>query len=222
VKFTRGGIPRFDRGSMNGTSRYRLAKRALDVASASAGLVALSPVMAATAAAVWLDSGRPVLFRQQRVGKDGVPFTIHKFRSMLPASSANPSPRGSGDPSGGDESHRVTRVGRFIRRWAIDELPQLVNVIHGQMSLVGPRPLIPEHDGLLNGSQAARRSVLPGMSGWAAVTGGLASSWNDRVRKDLYYVDNASLWLDMAVILLSVPAIASWGEPHANGSRLPE
>jgi lipopolysaccharide/colanic/teichoic acid biosynthesis glycosyltransferase len=203
---------------MIATARYRLAKRALDVASASAGLVALSPMMAATAVAVWLDSGRPVLFHQERVGKDGVPFTIHKFRSMLPASSSNPSPRGGGDPTGGDEFHRVTRVGRFIRRWAIDELPQLVNVIQGEMSLVGPRPLIPEHDGQLNGSQASRRSATPGMSGWAAVTGGLSSSWDERVRRDLYYVENASLWLDMAVILLSVPAIASWGEPHANGS----
>ena len=206
---------------MNDSTRYRLTKRALDVASASAGLVALSPVMVATAAAVWIDSGSPVLFHQERIGKDGEPFTIHKFRSMLPATPANPSPRGSGDPSGGDESHRVTRVGRFIRRWAIDELPQMINVIQGQMSLVGPRPLIPEHDGLLNGSQAARRSATPGMSGWAAVTGGLASSWEERVRRDLYYVENASLWLDMAVILLSIPAIASWGEPHASGSRTP-
>ncbi len=207
---------------MNASLRYRLAKRALDVASASAGLVALSPVMAATAAAVWLETGRPVLFRQVRVGKDGEPFTIHKFRSMRPARPASTTPRGGGDPTGGDESHRVTRVGGFIRRWAIDELPQLVNVIQGQMSLVGPRPLIPEHDGLLNGSQAARRSVTPGMSGWAAVTGGVKCSWDDRVSKDLYYIEHASIWLDLAVLLLSVPAIASWGEPHSNGCRRPQ
>lgn len=207
---------------MNATTRYRLTKRALDLASASVGLIALSPVMAATAVAVWLDSGRPVLFRQVRVGKDGVVFTIHKFRSMRPSAITATNPRGGGDPSGGDESHRVTRVGRFIRRWAIDELPQLVNVIYGEMSLVGPRPLIPQHDGLLDGSQAARRSVMPGMSGWAAVTGGARCSWDDRVRKDLYYVEHASVWLDLAVVLLSVPAIASWGEPHSNGCRCPQ
>ncbi len=197
-------------------------KRALDLWGASAALVATTPLMGATALAVWLDSGRPVIFRQPRIGRDGERFTIYKFRSMLPANDDVPPARGGGDPSGGDEAHRVTRVGRVIRRWALDELPQLVNVLRGEMSLVGPRPLIPEHDSLLDDRQAARRSITPGMTGWAAVTRGGDLGWDQRVDKDLYYLRNASLWLDLAILLLSVPAIASYGEPHGGRGRVPD
>ena len=202
--------------------RYRIAKRALDLGAASASLVGLAPLMGATAAAGWVDSGRPVILTQRRVGKDGQRFTIYKFRSMRPANGDTPPARGGGDPSGGGDAHRVTPVGRFIRRWALDELPQLINVVRGEMSLVGPRPLIPEHDALLRGAQAGRRAALPGMTGWAAVTGGGALSWEKRVDKDLYYLRNASLWLDLAILLLSVPAIASYGEPHGGQGRVPE
>ena len=205
---------------MTSINRYGVIKRAIDLAGASAGLVALTPVMGATALAVLLDSGRPVIFRQVRVGKLGQPFTIYKFRSMRPINGAAVFPRGGADLSDGDSS-RVTRVGRVIRRWAIDELPQLVNVLSGEMSLVGPRPLMPEHDGQLNGSQYSRRSVKPGLTGWAAVTGGRSRSWDERVDRDLYYVDNASTWIDLAIMILSVPAIASYGEPHGGEGRCP-
>ncbi len=198
------------------SNRYRVIKRALDLAGASAGLVALTPVIGATALAVMMDSGRPVIFRQVRVGKLGKPFTIYKFRSMRPLNGKLPPAAG-----GGDEARRVTRVGRVIRRWAIDELPQLVNVLSGEMSLVGPRPLIPEHDEQLNGSQNSRRSVKPGLTGWAAVTGGRSRSWDERVDRDLYYVENASTWIDLAIMILSVPAIASYGEPHGGEGRCP-
>jgi lipopolysaccharide/colanic/teichoic acid biosynthesis glycosyltransferase len=199
-----------------------VCKRALDVGAASAALVGLAPLIGATAAAVWCGSGRPVIFEQRRVGKDRQQFTIYKFSSMRPANGDTPPARGGGDPSGGDDAHRVTRVGRFIRRWALDELPQLVNVLRGEMSLVGPRPLIPEHDDLLHGHQTGRRAALPGMTGWAAVTGGGVLSWDERVEQDLYYLRNASMWLDVAILLLSVPAIASYGEPHGGRGRVPE
>jgi lipopolysaccharide/colanic/teichoic acid biosynthesis glycosyltransferase len=194
----------------------------LDIGAASAALVGLAPLIGVTAAAVWCESGRPVIFAQRRVGKDRQGFTIYKFRSMRPDHADAPPARGGGDPSGGDDAHRVTRVGRFIRRWALDELPQLVNVLRGDMSLVGPRPLIPEHDDLLRDHQAGRRAALPGMTGWAAVTGGGALSWDERVEQDLYYLRNASMWLDVAILLMSVPAIASYGEPHGGRGRVPE
>lgn len=196
-------------------------QRALDLSLSSAGIVGLAPLMGATALAVWLESGRPVIFCQPRVGKDGQRFTILKFRSMEPRNGTPHPVRGGGDPSGGPEAHRVTRVGRFIRRWALDELPQLVNVLRGEMTLVGPRPLIPEHDALLDEHQAARRGISPGMTGWAAVTGRGVQSWEERIDKDLYYLNNRSLWLDLAILLLSVPAIASYGEPHGAGGRVP-
>lgn len=203
-------------------SRHRPCKRMLDIGAASAALVGLAPLIGVTAAAVWCESGRPVIFAQRRVGKDRQGFTIYKFRSMRPDHADAPPARGGGDPSGGDDAHRVTRVGRFIRRWALDELPQLVNVLRGDMSLVGPRPLIPEHDDLLRDHQAGRRAALPGMTGWAAVTGGGALSWDERVEQDLYYLRNASMWLDVAILLMSVPAIASYGEPHGGRGRVPE
>ncbi|MDP7111760.1 MAG: sugar transferase [Myxococcota bacterium] len=203
-------------------SRHCACKRMLDIGAASAALVGLAPLIGATAAAVWWESGRPVIFAQRRVGKDRQGFTIYKFRSMHTARGDAPPARGGGDPSGGDDAHRVTRVGRFIRRWALDELPQLVNVLRGEMSLVGPRPLIPQHDDLLRGHQAGRRAALPGMTGWAAVTGGGALSWDERVEQDLYYLRNASMWLDVAILLMSIPAIASYGEPHGGPGRVPE
>ena len=193
----------------------------MDVAVSSLGLAVLSPVMGVTALAVWADSGRPVIFRQRRIGRDGVPFTIFKFRSMRPPAPGREGPR---QPQAGcprEAAERMTRVGRFLRRWAIDELPQLLNVLRGEMSLVGPRPLIPEHDRLLRRDQEARRSINPGMTGWAAVTGGGAGSWEQRVDKDLYYLENASLWMDAAIILLSGPAIAGYGEPHSGRGRTP-
>jgi len=207
---------------MRSGGRSELTKRTFDVALASVGLVVTAPLMGVTAAAVWLDSGRPIFFRQERIGRNGVLFTIRKFRSMRPDEAEPGEPRGGGDPSGGDESHRVTRVGRVIRRWAVDELPQLINVLSDDMSLVGPRPLIPEHEAAVGPGRALRRSVKPGMTGWAAVTAGPSRSWEERVARDVYYVDRGSLWMDLAILLLSVPAIASWGEPHGGLGRQPQ
>jgi len=204
------------------TRRPPPLKRALDLGVSSAGLVALAPLMGATALAVWLEAGRPVIFRQRRVGQDGEHFTILKFRSMEPQDGDSPPTRGGGDPSGDPRAHRVTRVGRFIRRWALDELPQLVNVLRGDMSLVGPRPLVPEHDALLHRHQAGRRAASPGMTGWAAVTARGSQSWEERIDKDLYYLHNRSLWLDLAILLMSVPAIARYGEPHGGRGRVPD
>lgn len=206
---------------MDARTRYRLLKRALDVTGATVGLFAAAPLIGTAALAVAVESGGPVLFRQQRIGRGGVPFTVYKLRSMRPDGAGTPDPRGGGEPSGGDESHRVTRVGRVLRRWAIDELPQLVNVLRGEMSLVGPRPLIPEHAALLNGHEDERHSVKPGLTGWAAVTRATTRTWDERIDKDVYYVRHASLWMDLAILLLSVPAIASYGEPHGANARRP-
>lgn len=207
---------------MKRSRRTRLLKRALDVAGASAGLVVASPLVAVTAAAIVADGGGPVIFRQRRVGLHGGLFTVYKLRSMRENGQTTPGPRGGGEPSGGDESFRVTRVGKVIRRWAIDELPQLVNVLRGEMSLVGPRPLIPEHAALLNGHGAERHSVKPGLTGWAAVNRSSTRTWDERIDKDIYYVRHASMWMDLAIILLSVPAIASYGEPHGAAARRPD
>ncbi len=207
---------------MDARTHYRLLKRALDVTGAAAGLFAAAPLIGTAALAVAVESGRPVLFRQRRIGRGGVPFTVYKLRSMRPDGAELPDPRAGGTPSGGDESHRVTRVGRVIRRWAIDELPQLVNVLRGEMSLVGPRPLIPEHAALLNGHEVERHSVKPGLTGWAAVTRASTRTWDERIDKDVYYVRHASLWMDLAILLLSVPAIAHYGEPHGASARRPD
>jgi lipopolysaccharide/colanic/teichoic acid biosynthesis glycosyltransferase len=202
--------------------QYQLIKRTIDVAASTTGLAALAPVLGLTAAAVWADDGGPVIYRQTRIGLDGAPFTILKFRSMRGDDGGGPHEPRPGDPDAADESHRITRSGRVLRRWALDELPQLINVLRGEMSLVGPRPLIPEHDAMLRGKQERRRTVKPGLTGWAAVTGGSSRTWDERVDRDLYYVDHASTWMDLAIILLSFPAIASYGEPHGHRGRVPE
>ena len=178
-------------------------KRVLDPVAAALGLVVLSPVYAAIAVAVVVDSGRPVLFVSGRAGKDGRPFRMLKFRTMVPdAIRLGQEQRLTEDPFGiVKDDPRVTRVGRWLRRTSLDELPQLVHVVGGRMSLVGPRADVVEQAARYGERERRRLSVLPGITGWAQVHGRDSISWEERFELDLWYVDNWSLWLDAKIIL---------------------
>lgn len=169
---------------------YRAAKRTIDAITASVGLLALSPMVLAVAIAVRLRLGRPILFKQQRPGLDGKPFTLIKFRSMLPA-------RG---PSDTDDANRLTPFGAFLRSTSLDELPTLWNVVRGDMSLVGPRPLLTEYLPLYSARQATRHSVRPGITGLAQVNGRNDLDWNERLELDAEYVERLSFALDLRIL----------------------
>ena len=174
------------------------AKRVLDVAVAAPMLVLTAPVQAAVAVAVATRLGRPVLFRQQRPGRDGRPFTILKFRTMLPV-----------DAAGGrvDDASRMTGLGRFLRATSLDELPTLVNVLRGDMSLVGPRPLLTAYLPRYSATQARRHEVRPGLTGLAQVSGRNAVGWDERLALDVEYVDTRTMWLDLSILLRTVRAV---------------
>jgi lipopolysaccharide/colanic/teichoic acid biosynthesis glycosyltransferase len=170
-------------------------KRALDVVVSLAALVVSSPVIAVVALTVLIATGRPVLFRQQRPGLRGRPFTLYKFRTMRPVD--------PGASSVGDVD-RLTRVGAWLRSTSLDELPELWNVLRGDMSLVGPRPLLMEYLPLYSPEQARRHEVRPGITGWAQVNGRNAISWEEKFRLDVWYVDHHSLGLDLKILLLTL------------------
>jgi Undecaprenyl-phosphate glucose phosphotransferase len=184
----------------------RMQKRLFDVAIASGVLVALSPVLAVVAVLVLLDTGWPLFFRQRRYGFNQQEFRIIKFRTMTTLDDGPVVPQAQrNDP-------RVTRLGRFLRKWNIDELPQLINVLKGDMSLVGPRPHALSHNREYEqkiARYARRHNVLPGITGWAQVNGLRGETDTDdkmraRVEHDLYYIDNWSLWLDLRILLWTV------------------
>jgi lipopolysaccharide/colanic/teichoic acid biosynthesis glycosyltransferase len=170
-------------------------KRVMDSVLAAIALLVLSPVLLATAAAVAMDSGFPVLFRQVRVGREGRTFGMLKFRSMVrDAATLGPFNTAANDP-------RITRVGRFIRRTSLDELPQLINVLKGDMSLVGPRPDVPVQRSLYSDADwALRCSVRPGITGLAQVVLRSEGTEDDRRALDLRYVRERSLWLDLKIM----------------------
>lgn len=175
---------------------YEGVKRVLDVVVAGGALVLLLPVLALAALAVRLSIGRPVLFRQVRPGLGGRPFTLYKLRTM----------RDTVGPDGQPlpDAQRLTRTGRVIRALSLDELPGLVNVLRGDMSLVGPRPLLMEYLPLYSPTQARRHEVRPGLTGWAQVNGRNRISWEERLRLDTWYVDNRSLALDMKILAITL------------------
>ena len=181
-------------------------KRVLDPVVAAAGLVVLSPVYAGIAVAVLVDSGRPVLFVSRRAGLEGRPFGMLKFRTMIPDAIAVGREQGiTDDPFGivkGDP--RITRSGRWLRRTGLDELPQLVNVLRGQMSIVGPRADLVEQAASYDERERRRLSVRPGMTGWAQVNGRDSLTWIQRFDLDLWYLDNWSLWLDAKILVRTV------------------
>jgi lipopolysaccharide/colanic/teichoic acid biosynthesis glycosyltransferase len=168
-------------------------KRLLDVTGALVALALLSPVMLLIATAVLLTMGRPILFRQRRPGLDGTPFEILKFRTMREA---------QGTPTPGTD--RVTWLGRWLRSTSLDELPELFNVVRGEMSLIGPRPLLMQYLGRYTPEQARRHEVRPGITGWAQVNGRNAISWEEKFRLDVWYVDHASLWLDGKILFRTI------------------
>jgi sugar transferase EpsL len=176
--------------------RARLAlKRGLDIAAAGTGLLVLAPALTWVALAVAATQGLPVLFRQQRPGLNGVPFTIYKFRTMR-------SPR-RGEVWYLTDNERITRLGRFMRATSLDELPELWNVIRGDMSLVGPRPLLMEYLEEYTPEERRRHEMRPGITGWAAVNGRNALQFKDRLQLDTWYVDNWSLVLDARILAMT-------------------
>ncbi len=181
-------------------------KRGIDIALSLAALVLLSPLLAAATLAILLEDGRPVLFRQTRVGQGGREFGMFKFRSMVRhAASIGPWHTADGDP-------RITRVGRFIRRTSVDELPQLLNVLRGEMSLVGPRPDVPAQQALYRPADWAERcSVRPGVTGLAQALLRSQATEAQRLELDLRYVREASLWLDLRIIGWTVARLGGKG-----------
>lgn len=171
-------------------------KRAFDFAVASAGLVILAPLLGVTALAIRLVLGRPVIFAQQRPGRHGRPFTLYKFRTMSAARAADGRLR--------PDRERLTRLGRLLRRTSVDELPELINVIRGDMSLVGPRPLLMEYLPLYTREQARRHEVRPGITGWAQLNGRNTLTWEHRFVLDVWYVKHQSCRLDARILLLTV------------------
>lgn len=168
-------------------------RRTVDVTVAAALAVVLSPLTATIAAAIRLTMGRPVLFRQQRSGQHGAEFSIAKFRTMR-------APRYDHEPDGA----RLTRIGSLLRTTSLDELPQLLNVLKGEMSLIGPRPTLPEQVAHYSDHQRRRLEVRPGITGWAQVQGRNAITWPERIELDIWYIDNRSLRLDMRIVALTV------------------
>jgi lipopolysaccharide/colanic/teichoic acid biosynthesis glycosyltransferase len=168
----------------------RAIKRKCDAAAAGILLVLLLPVLATIAAVILLAMGRPVLFRQARSGRRGLPFTLLKFRTMVEAIDA-------------EDARRLTPVGRFLRASSLDELPQLWNVLTGEMSLVGPRPLLLQYLERYSEFQRRRLEVSPGITGWAQIHGRNALAWEPRFRMDVWYVDHWSLLLDFRILLLT-------------------
>ena len=159
-------------------------------------LLFLSPVLLLVTVLVRFRMGSPVLFRQERPGLHGRPFHILKFRTMTNACAA--------DGTLLDNSARVTPLGKFLRSSSLDELPELFNVLRGEMSLVGPRPLLMRYLPLYNREQARRHDVLPGITGWAQVNGRNAITWEDKFKLDVWYVDHRSIWLDLKILFLTV------------------
>src|SRR6202162_3865012 len=180
------------------------AKRVIDVVVSAGTLVWLAPVFLLMAVCIRLDSPGSVFFTQERAGFRGKRFRMLKFRTMI----ENAEQLGSGFyVSQGD--HRITRIGRILRRFSLDELPQLFNILAGQMSLVGPRPALPYHLERYNTQQARRLLMRPGLTGWSQVNGRNLLSWPERLEKDVWYVDNFSLPLDARILLRTLPVLLS-------------
>lgn len=171
-------------------------KRILDMVFSVMALLFLLPVMGIVALAIRIFLGRPVLFKQERLGFEGRPFFIRKFRTMTEATDA----QGNLLP----DAERLTKLGRFLRATSLDELPEFMNVLNGEMSLVGPRPLYAHYRGRYTPEQFRRHEVLPGISGWAQVNGRNAVSWEQKFELDLWYVDHQSLFLDLKILFLTI------------------
>jgi lipopolysaccharide/colanic/teichoic acid biosynthesis glycosyltransferase len=192
--------------------------RAADLAIAAVGLVVLSPLLLAAAIAIKLESRGPVFYRQRRVGKDGLIFELFKLRTMRQGAD----PVGVGTAVTADDP-RVTRVGALLRRYSLDELPNLINVLRGEMRIVGPRATLPAQVELYTPRQLRRLDLRPGVTGWAQIHGRAGIPWEERIELDVWYVEHRSLWLDLR-ILAKTPAALLGGagnvavDPYAGSS----
>lgn len=176
---------------------YKYIKRAMDFLVAVILLTVLSPLMLLAATLIAVNRDGPILFKQKRPGKDGKIFTVYKFRTMSTALI---------DRNGKELSdfERMTRIGKFLRKTSIDELPQLFNILKGDMSFIGPRPLLTEYLGLYSPEQMRRHEVLPGISGWAQVNGRNTLTWEQKFAYDIYYVDHYSFLMDMKIFFKTI------------------
>ena len=186
-----------------------MTKRFFDFSASLAALLLLSPVLLLLALLVGVKLGSPVFFTQTRPGLHGQPFEMIKFRTMTNARSAD----GALLP----DAERLTRFGRFLRSTSLDELPELWNVLKGEMSLVGPRPLLMDYLPLYSPEQARRHEVKPGITGWAQVNGRNAISWEDKFQLDVWYVDHQSFWLDLKILLLTIKNVIYRQDINAAG-----
>lgn len=187
-----------------------MLKRCVDLLGAGLGLLILSLPMILIALLIRWRLGSPVLFRQQRPGRYGKPFTMYKFRTMRDAydQEGNPLP----------DEQRMTRFGQFLRSASLDELPELIHVLKGDMSLVGPRPLLMEYLERYTPEQARRHEVKPGITGWAQINGRNNLPWNERFQMDVWYVDHWNLWLDMKILLRTVTKVLKREGVQAEGA----
>lgn len=178
---------------------YSYVKRTFDICLSGTALLLFMPILLAVALAIRLKLGSPIFFRQQRPGLNAKPFYVIKFRTMLDAY----------DDDGAflSDEERLTTFGKFLRSTSLDELPELWNVLKGEMSLVGPRPLLMQYLPLYSPAQARRHDVRPGITGWAQVNGRNALDWDEKFKLDIYYLDNQSLWLDFKILAMTVQSV---------------
>lgn len=198
-----------------GWARSHFVKRFLDIVGAGLGLVAFGPLMLYVAFRIWRKVGSPVLFRQVRPGLHGRPFILLKFRTMTEERDA----AGRLLP----DEKRLTPLGRFLRQYSLDELPEFINVLKGEMSLVGPRPLLMEYLDRYTPEQARRHEVKPGITGWAQVNGRNALTWEEKFKLDVWYVDHWSLLLDIKILMMTVVKVLRREGVSAQGhATMPE
>jgi sugar transferase EpsL len=190
-------------------------KRMIDIVAAGLGLVLLAPALSVIAILIRLTMGHPVLFRHARAGLMGKPFTLYKFRTMWDAYGPDGQPL--------PDAERLTRLGWNLRRMSLDELPQLWNVLRGDMSLVGPRPLLMEYLPRYTPEQARRHQVRPGITGWAQVNGRNSLPWEEKFQQDIWYVDHQSLWIDAKIIIMTIIRVVQRrGISHNNHATAPK
>lgn len=170
-------------------------KRLIDILGSTIGLIVLSPLLFLISLIIWINMGMPVLFVQWRPGLHGRPFKLVKFRTMRI--------QGTGANFTASDAVRLTSLGRLLRSWSLDELPELWNVLRGEMSLVGPRPLLMEYLTRYSPDQARRHEVRPGITGWAQINGRNAISWEERFELDAWYVDHQTIWLDFKILIIT-------------------
>jgi lipopolysaccharide/colanic/teichoic acid biosynthesis glycosyltransferase len=178
---------------------FDCAKRGLDICVSATLLVFCLPLATLVAVAIWMVDGRPVFFTQERPGLGEQLFRVHKFRTMKPAESEAHQVV--------SDAERLTALGRFVRQWSLDELPQLWDVLRGELSLVGPRPLLPRYLPHLTERERLRHSVRPGITGWAQLQGRNLLRWDERLEHDVWYVEHRSFGLDLKILMLTVPYV---------------